>query len=141
MFTNEVVALNEALNQVFEEGLENMIARHKVAARMARAGVKGMGLELWAESDEFCGTCATAVKAPAGVDEVELRRHLYDKYRITISGGFRDLKGKLFRLGHMGPAAQPAIVAMQIAMIEKSLQDLGYSVKLGSGVGAALEAV
>jgi pyridoxamine--pyruvate transaminase len=108
---------------------------------MARAGIKGMGLELWAESEDICGTCATAVKAPPGVDEVKLRRHLYDNYRVTISGGFRDLKGKLFRLGHMGPTAQPAIVAMQIAMIEKSLHDLGYGVKLGSGVGAALEVI
>ena len=141
MFTNEVVALNEALDQLFEEGLENMIARHKAAARMARAGVKGMGLELWPESEEICGTCATAVKAASGVDEVKLRRHLYDKYRITISGGFRDLKGKLFRLGHMGPAAEPALVAMQIAMIEKSLHDLGYTVNLGNGVGAALESI
>jgi pyridoxamine--pyruvate transaminase len=141
MFTNEVVALNEALDQVFEEGLDNMIARHKAAAKMARAGIKGMGLELWAESEDICGTSATAVKAPPDVDEVKLRRHLYDKYRITISGGFRDLKGKLFRLGHMGPAAQPAIVAMQIAMIEKSLHDLGHSVKLGSGVTAVLEAI
>jgi aspartate aminotransferase-like enzyme len=70
-----------------------------------------------------------------------LRRHLYDHYRITISGGFRELKGKLFRIGHMGPTANPAYVAMQLAMVEKSLHDLGYPVKLGSGVGAALEAI
>jgi pyridoxamine---pyruvate transaminase len=141
MFTNEVVALNDALAQVFEEGLENMIERHKTAAKMARAGAKGMGLELWAESEEICGTSSTAVKAPAGVDEVALRKIMYEKYRITISGGYRDMKGKLFRLGHMGPAAYPALVAMQLAMVEKSLQELGYSIKLGSGVGAALEVI
>jgi pyridoxamine--pyruvate transaminase len=141
MFTNEVVALDDTLNQVFEEGLDNMIARHKAAARMARAGVKGMGLSLWANSEEICGSGATAVRAPAGVDEVKLRRHLYDKYRITISGGFRELKGKLFRLGHMGPTANPAYVAMQLAMVEKSLHDIGYPAELGSGVGAALETI
>ena len=141
MFTNEVVALDDTLDQVFEEGLENMIARHKTAARMARAGVKGMGLSLWADTENICGSSATAVKAPDGVDEVKLRRHLYDKYRISISGGFRELKGKLFRLGHMGPTANPAHVAMQLAMVEKSLHDIGYPVKLGSGVGAALEAI
>lgn len=141
MFTNEVVALNEALDQVFEEGLENMIARHKAVAKVARAGVKGMGLEIWPVSEEICGTCSTAVKAPEGVDEVKLRKHLYDKYRITISGGYRDLKGKLFRIGHMGTAAEPALIIMQLAMIEKSLHELGYPVKLGSGVGAALEEI
>ncbi len=141
MFTNEVVALNDALDQVFEEGLDNMIARHKTAARIARAGAIGMGLELWPESEDICGTCATVVKAPEGVDEVQLRRLLYDKYRITISGGYRDMKGKVFRMGHMGTAAEPALVVMQIAMIEKSLHELGYPVKLGSGVGAALEVI
>jgi pyridoxamine---pyruvate transaminase len=141
MFTNEVVALNQALNQVFEEGLEKVIARHKLAARMARAGVKGMGLEIWPVSEAICGTCSTAVKAPAGIDEVKLRRHLYDQYRVMISGGYRDLKGKVFRIGHMGTTAEPAFVAMQLAMIEKSLQELGHSVKLGSGVGAALEVI
>ena len=141
MFTNEVVALNVALDQVFEEGLDNMIARHKAVAKMARAGARGMGLELWAESEEVCGTCSTAVKAPEGIDETEMRRHLYEKYRLTISGGFRELKGKLFRLGHMGVTANPAYVAMELAMVEKALHDLGYPIKLGSGVGAALEAI
>jgi len=141
MFTNEVVALDEALNQVFEEGLENMITRHKLAAVMARAGIKGMGLSLWADTEDICGTSATAAKVPDGIDEVKLRRHLYDKYRITISGGLRELKGKLFRVGHMGPTANPAYVAMQLAMVEKSLHDLGHPAKLGSGVGAALAAI
>jgi len=72
MFTNKNVAIDDTLNQVFEEGLENMIARHKAAARMARAGVKGMGLSLWADSEEICGSGATAVRAPAGVDEAKL---------------------------------------------------------------------
>jgi len=140
-FTNEVVALNEALKQIFEEGLDNVIARHKTAAKMARAGVRGMGLEIWPESDEICGSCATAVKPPKGIDEVKLREHLYEKYKVIISGGLKDLKGKVFRVGHMGPASEPAMVVMQLAMIEKSLQELGYPVKLGSGVGAALEVI
>jgi len=100
-----------------------------------------MGLELWADSEEICATCATAIKTPEGVNDTKLRRHLYDRYRVLLSGGFGELMGKLFRIGHMGKMAQPVYVAAALAMVEKSLCDLGYPVKLGSGVGAALEAV
>ena len=141
IFTNEVAALNEALLQYFEEGPETVIQRHKDSAKMCRAGIKGMGLDLWADSEEICTTCVTAIKTPSGVDDAKLRRHLYDKYRILISGGFGELVGKLFRIGHMGKMAHPVYVAGALAMLEKSLVDIGYPVKLGSGVGAALETI
>ncbi len=141
IFTSEVVALNEALNQLFEEGPNAVIARHQSAARMCREGVKGMGLRLWADSEDICATCATAIKSPEGLDDAKLRRHMYDNYRILISGGFGELNGKLFRIGHMGKMAQPVYVAAALAMLEKSLKDMGYPVKLGSGVGAALEVI
>jgi pyridoxamine--pyruvate transaminase len=141
IFTSEVLALNEALTQLMEEGPDKVIQRHKQAAKMCRAGVKGMGLELWADSEEICATCTTAIKTPEGVNDAKLRRHLYDHYRVLISGGFGDLMGKLFRIGHMGKMAEPVYVAAALAMVERSLRDLGYPVKLGSGVGAALEAV
>ena len=141
IFTSEVVALNEALAQFFEEGPDAVIQRHKDAAKMCRAGIKGMGLALWADSEDICGTCVTAIKTPTGVDDAKLRRHLYDRYRVLISGGFGELTGKLFRIGHMGKTAHPVYVAGALAMLEKSLMDIGYPVKPGSGVGAALEAV
>ena len=141
LHTNDMVAFNEAITQVLEEGVENSIARHQQAGRMCRAAVRAWGLPLWPEKDEYCTNCVTAVKTEGILDEIALRDILYDKYRVFISGGLKELKGKMFRLGHMGPAAQPAMVAAELAMVEKALADLGYPVKLGSGVGAALEAM
>ncbi|MBW2618607.1 MAG: alanine--glyoxylate aminotransferase family protein, partial [Deltaproteobacteria bacterium] len=141
IFTNEVVALNVALDQLFEEGHEAVIERHKKTAAMCRAGVRGMGLELWADSEDICSDCITAIKTPEGLDDARMRRHMYDKYRVLISGGFGELNGQLFRIGHMGPTAQPVYVAAALAMLEKSLLDIGYPVKPGTGVGAALEAI
>ena len=69
---------------------------------MCRAGIKGMGLELWAHSEEICSDCVTAIKTPKGLDDAKLRRRMYDQYRVLISGGFGDLVGQLFRIGHMG---------------------------------------
>jgi len=140
VFTSEVVALNEALDQILEEGLENVWTRHETAARVGRAGVRGMGLEVWPACDEICTPCVTVIKTPEGIDDAVLRQHMYDKYGVLISGGFKDLMGKLFRIGHMGKTADPMYVVVALAALEKSLKDLGYPIKLGSGVGAALEA-
>ena len=141
IFTSEVVALNDALSQLFEEGIEAVIERHRRVAKMCREGVKGMGLDLWADSEDICATCVTAIKTPQGVNDAKLRRRMYDQYRVLVSGGFGDLMGKLFRIGHMGKMAQPVYVAAALAMLEKSLKDIGYPVKPGSGVGAAIEAI
>ena len=140
VFTSEVVALNEALAQVLEEGLDSVWARHDLAARVCRAGVRGMGLEIWPARDEICTPCVTAIKTPEGIDDAVLRRHMYEKYGVLLSGGFKDLMGKLFRIGHMGKTADPMYVVVALAALEKSLKDLGYPIELGSGVGAALEA-
>ena len=59
---------------------------------------------------------------------------------MTISPGYGELKGKLFRLGHMGPAqAHPTILAAQLAVLERALNDVGHPVSFGVGVGAAME--
>ena len=63
---------------------------------------------------------------------------LRDRYGVMISGGYGELAGKLFRLGHMGMAAQPTYLCAQLAMVERTLADLGVPVTLGQGVGAAL---
>jgi len=141
VFTSEVVALHEALTQILEEGLEGVWARHATAARICREGVRGMGLEIWPARDEICTPCVTAIKTPEGIDDVVLRKHMYETYGVLISGGFKDLMGKLFRIGHMGKTADPMYVVVALAALEKSLHDLGYPIKLGSGVGAALEAL
>lgn len=141
-FSNEIVAFNDTLDQLFEEGTDAVIKRHDMAAKMCRAGVKAMGLKLWADTEDICANCVTAIKTPDGMDEAKLRRHMYDKYRVLIAGGFGDLMGKLFRIGHMGKMAQPVYVVAALAMLEKSLKDIGYPVReFGKSVGAALKAI
>ena len=139
VFTSEVVALNAALDQILEEGLENVWARHELAASVGRAGVRGMGLEIWPVSDGICTPCVTVIKCPEGIDDAQLRMHMYEKYGVLISGGFKDLMGKLFRIGHMGKTAEPMHVVVALAALEKTLKDMDYPIKLGSGVAAALE--
>jgi pyridoxamine--pyruvate transaminase len=133
--------LESALAQAVEETVERMAARHGAIARACRRGIEAMGLKLWAAREEIAGPVVTGVALPEGIGDGELRGRLRERYGVMISGGYGDLSGKLFRLGHMGMAAQPAYLAAQLAMLERTLADLGRDVELGAGVGAALEAL
>ena len=133
-----IYALESILEQALEEGMEAMAVRHRAIAKAARRGVEGMGLELWAAREEIAASCVTGAVMPKGVTDEKLRGHLRDRYGVMISGGYGDLAGKLFRLGHMGMAAHPTYLCAQLAMLERTLADLGVPVTLGQGVGAAL---
>jgi pyridoxamine--pyruvate transaminase len=101
--------------------------------------VQELGLELWPVSEAIAASCTTAVKLPAGLEDEALRMRMRRTYGVMISGGYGDLAGKLFRLSHMGFAANPLHLVAQLGALERTLADLGGNVALGRGVGAALE--
>jgi pyridoxamine--pyruvate transaminase len=138
---SEIYALQSVLQQTLAEGVEHMVGRHQAAAHATRRGVEALELELWAASESFAAPCCTAVTLPEGVEDKALRSTMRDRYGVMISGGYGDLSGKLVRLGHMASAAHPTVVALQLAMFERALDDLGYPVTLGSGVAAAMESL
>ena len=133
-----VYALEVALEAVLDEGIDAYAARHAAVARACRRGVEALGLKLWAAREEIAGAAVTGVTMPDGVDDKVLRGHMRERYGVMISGGYGELAGKLFRLGHMGRAAHPAFLAAQLAILERTLADLGVPVELGVGVGAAM---
>ncbi len=134
-------ALESILSQALEEGIDEMATRHATIAQACRRGVEAMGLELWSASEAIAAPCVTGVVMPDGIDDERLRGHLRDRYGVMISGGYGELAGKLFRLGHMGLAAHPTYLIAQLGMLERTLADLGTDITLGQGVGAALDAL
>lgn len=136
-----VYALESVLTQVLEEGVDRHAARHQAIARACRAGVRALGLTVWAAREEIAAPCVTAVAMPDGIDDGVLRGTMRERYGVMISGGYGELAGKLFRLGHMGLAAHPTHLAAQLAVLERTLADLGHPVELGAGVGAAMAAL
>lgn len=133
-------ALEASLEQALREGVEHMIERHHRSAEATRAAVRAMDLELWAESEAVAGANCTAVRVPEGIEDAVLRETMRLRYGVMISGGYGDLAGKLFRLGHMGITAHPTYVIAQLGILERTLVDLGHPVEFGSGVGAAIAA-
>jgi serine---pyruvate transaminase len=133
-----VAGLDVALALLLEEGLEAAFDRHVRLGRAARAGVKALGLELFSP-DEDRSAVVTAARAPSGVDSGDLVKGLRDRFGITIANGQGELKGKIFRLGHIG-WFDVFDVTTQIAAVELVLADLGADVERGIAVTAALEA-
>jgi serine---pyruvate transaminase len=133
-----VSGLDVALRLLFEEGLEAAFERHVRLGRAARAGAKALGLELFSP-DEDRSAVVTAVRTPRGVDATEVVKGLRDRFGMTIANGQGELKGKIFRLGHIG-WFDVFDITTQLAAVELVLADLGVDVERGLAVTAALEA-
>lgn len=131
-----IIALNEALKMIQQDGLENIFARHRNLADAVRAAIKALGLELFAPS--AASDAVTAIKAPSGVDGEKLVKTMRDGFGVTIAGGQEELKGKIFRIAHMGYIGEFDIIT-GISCLEKILARMGYKFQLGAGIKAAQE--
>jgi len=139
-FTPSVVdmhGIEASCDQLLEEGLESSIARHDLAARACRAGVRAMGLDLWPRSEEVTAACVTAIAVPDGLQDVQVRAHCRERYGVMISGG--QGAGNLVRIGHMGPTANTLYPVVGLAAVGRTFADLGISVQIGDGLEAALD--
>ncbi|MBE0448129.1 MAG: alanine--glyoxylate aminotransferase family protein [Actinobacteria bacterium] len=130
-----IVGLGEAIKLMRREGLENIIKRHAVLAEAARQGLEAMGLKLFAPV-EGRGSAVTPVWVPDGVDGGKFVKLLKEKYGITIAGGQDHLKGRIFRIGHLGYFDKFDIMTT-LAGVEMTLLELGYPITLGIGIQAA----
>jgi aspartate aminotransferase-like enzyme len=131
-----IIGLQEVFKIMKAEGLDNMFARQGRLAQAMREGIKAAGLALFPK--ESPSDALTAVCAPDGVDGQAIYKNLRVQYGMTAAGGQDHLKGKIFRLSHMGYADTFDVIAA-LAATEMVLKGLGHPVKLGSGVGKAQE--
>ncbi|MCX6007183.1 MAG: alanine--glyoxylate aminotransferase family protein, partial [Chloroflexi bacterium] len=94
--------MDVALDMMLKEGLPNIFARHARVADKARAWVKSKGLQLLSADEKFASNTVTAVKAPDDMDVAKFTSTLRDEYKVVIAGGQGGMKGKVFRIGHLG---------------------------------------
>ncbi|QKD84565.1 alanine--glyoxylate aminotransferase family protein [Thermoleptolyngbya sichuanensis A183] len=132
---NMFFALQVALKMMQAEGLENIFARHHRQMNATRAAMKALGLPLFA-ADGTSSPAITAV-APVGVESEKIRSVMKKKFDIALAGGQDDLKGKIFRVGHLGFVCDRDILTA-VGALEATLIELGYDgVTPGAGVAAA----
>ena len=131
---NLIQALAKSVQIILEEGLEARYARHEKIARSFRAGLKALGLTLVTEADALAPTLSV-IKYPEGMDDVAFRAKM-EEYDIIVAGGVGPLKGKIFRVGHMGNICINELV-LTLYALERALSALGVKVQQGAAVGAA----
>jgi len=131
-----IIGLNECLKLLQKEGLENAFERHRRLAKATRAAMNAIGLTLF--SKESHSNSVTAIDAPGGLDGQEIYKNLRVKYGITAAGGQGHVKGKIFRIAHLGYADTFDVITA-VAGVEMVLKSMGYPVTFGRGVAAAEE--
>ncbi len=131
---NLMYGLQASLQMMKGEGLENIFARHQRLTKATRAAIKAIGLPLFAD-DAAASPAITAV-APTAVEAEKIRSLMKKRFDIALAGGQDHLKGKIFRMGHLGFVCDRDILAA-IASLEATLLELGYEdFTPGAGVAA-----
>jgi aspartate aminotransferase-like enzyme len=132
-----MLGLREALRLFQDEGQEAVLERHRILSEATKEGVRALGLDLDGEHPERAWA-VTAVRAPEGIDGNALVAKIRSDHRIVLAPGQGPLKGKVFRIGHLGQYDRFDIVRC-LAALELALGDMGYPVKRGAAVAAAEE--
>src|SRR5215210_188580 len=132
-----VRALNVATGMILDEGLDAVFERHVRLGRACREGAKAMGLELFSP-DEDRSAVVTTIRAPDGVDPAQMLLILRDRFGIQLVGGQGELKGKVFRIGHIG-WFDIFDIATALSGVELVLAELGADIERGVAVSRALE--
>jgi len=127
MPTNVIYALLVRLRRIMEQGLEAYYQRHVQAAQSVRAGLRRLGFEMFTP-DAYASPLLTAVRGLPGMDVERLRRYLVEEWQIMVSGGLEKLRGRIFRVGHIGKAASQEYVDQFLAGVEAYLRLQGHKV-------------
>lgn len=130
-----VLGMAAALRLYFEEGKEAVLERHRLLSEATKEGVRALGLDLFGERPE-AAWAVTAVRAPEGIDGNELVAKVRTDHGIILAPGQGPLKGRVFRIGHLGHYDHLDIVR-GLAALELTLSEMGYPVKPGAAVAAA----
>lgn len=128
--------LREALNILFEEGLDQVYKRHTHLAKGVRAAVAAWGLKPCAKEEKWNSDTVTAIVVPEGYDAAKVIETAYKRYNLALGAGLSKVAGKVFRIGHLGDLNELMLLGA-IAGAEMAMLDNGIKINPGSGVAAA----
>ncbi len=131
-----ILGLAESLCRIRHKGLEHYWQHYAHLASATRAGMQALHLEILPQHPS---AALTAVKAPAGIDGREIVKTLRERFGATVAGGQGHLKGKIFRVTHMGAYDYLDMIAIMSA-VELTLSALGWKIELGAGLTAMQQA-
>ena len=135
--TTLIYGLDEALDMLMEEGLDNVFARHARLAEATRLAVKAWGLEILCKNPAEYSNTLTTVLLPEGYDADNLRKTILDEYNMSLGASFNKVKGKVFRIGHLGDLNEIMLMGV-LSGVEMGLVKAKVPFKAG-GIMAALQ--
>ena len=135
--TNLMYGLSEACDMILGEGLEVVFARHKRWSQGACAAVNAWGLPIQCADPALYSPILTGVMTPEGVDADAVRKLIYERFDCSLGTGLGKVKGRMFRIGHLGDCNDLTLIAA-LAACEMGLKLSGVSLA-GSGVLAAMD--
>jgi alanine-glyoxylate transaminase/serine-glyoxylate transaminase/serine-pyruvate transaminase len=135
--TNLLYGLREALAMLLAEGLPQVFARHARHAEATRRAAHAWGLELTCRIPEECSNSVTSLRLPEGQDADLLRKLVLERFDLSLGTGLGRLKGKVFRIGHLGDFNDLTLVGT-LGGVEMGLGLAGVTHRPG-GLSAALE--
>src|SRR3954471_10612672 len=135
---NMTYSLHESLRIVLEEGLENCFARHRKNQQALQAGLAAIGIEYATQAGRELPQL-NAVRIPAGVEDVAIRKGLLERFGIEIGAGLGAFKGKVWRIGLMGYSSRQTNVLLFLAALEQLLGEHGHKFQHGAAISAANE--
>jgi alanine-glyoxylate transaminase/serine-glyoxylate transaminase/serine-pyruvate transaminase len=133
-----IAGLARSIEVLEDEGLDAVYARHHRLATGVRRAVAAWGMKPCAVSPDLYSDTVTAVVVPEGCNGTDLVKLAADKYGVAFGVGLGEVAGKVFRIGHLGMLTD-VMVLSGLAAAEMCMADLGWKVRLGSGVAAAQE--
>jgi len=135
--TNLLYGLSESLDMLLAEGLDNVFARHQRLGEACRRAVRAWGLEIQCVEPAAYSPVLTGVVMPDGVDADAVRKLIYDRFNLSLGAGLGKVKGKMFRIGHLGDCNELTLLAA-LAGCEMGLRLAGVRLK-ESGLPAAMD--
>ena len=133
---NLYFALEASLTMMQKEGLNNIFARHARHQKATQEGIKAMGLNLFTK-ESFGSPAITAVE-PENIDAENIRKLIKNDFDILLAGGQDHLKGKIFRIGHLGFVNDRDIISV-ISALESTLDKIGeLKIPIGRGISKTI---
>jgi alanine-glyoxylate transaminase / serine-glyoxylate transaminase / serine-pyruvate transaminase len=133
--TNLLYGLREALHMLREEGLQNVFARHARHGEATRRAVRVWGLELNCADDREHSNSLTGIRMPDGHDADRLRAIILERFDMSLGQGLGKLKGKLFRIGHLG-SFNDLMLCGTLCGVEMGLRIAGVPYRPGGATAA-----
>jgi alanine-glyoxylate transaminase/serine-glyoxylate transaminase/serine-pyruvate transaminase len=127
--SNPVVALLTSLRRILDGGLEAHYARFAGAAQVVRDRLKELGFEMFTP-EAHASPLITATRGLPGMDIADFRRYLLEEWGVMIAGGLDELRGQIFRVGHLGKAASSEYSERFLEGVEAYLSLKGYGPRI-----------